>query len=137
MSERRRLPSTWVSHAETTSTSMRLKHAQRSRLTGCGPQGPTGTSAAPSLQKRYYASLRELKRALRRLRSGGGDVEAALRGLGSVYVRQGDGYAQVPAEEAVLLIRGPDTLPHHLRDRDPGDRASLRETLDQDLESMG
>jgi hypothetical protein len=59
------------------------------------------------LQKPYYSSLRELKRALRRLRSRGGDAETELRGLGSGYVRQGDEYAQIRAEEAVLLIRGP------------------------------
>jgi hypothetical protein len=115
MTKPRRIPNTWTSQGEPVPVSARLRQAISSRHTG-GASAPTGTTHP--LRRRYYTGILDLARTLRRRRRLGEDVEQALWGMGSVYVRRLDGtFDQIRGPDAVLLLgRVSDISPHHFRE---------------------
>lgn len=126
------MPNTWEVGGEVVRAPARLQKAMRSRPMGSAPEGRTGTSAPPHLQRRYYSGYLLLARTLRRLDRAGANVRDDLFAMGSVYVRTHNGrYQQVTATEALKLLGKPppDISPHHLRE-DQSVRGARREPDD-------
>lgn len=102
------MPNSWSSPAGEGPASVRVKKAGRARLSGY-----TGTTQ-PLPLRRYFSSTADLAHKLRRRQRRGIDVAEELRGLGSVYVRKRNGWAQIEAREAIRFIEtGTDISPPH------------------------
>ena len=114
MKKRRNISNSWDSPAPRADTPIRLQRALRSRQACEGRvPGHTGTHIP-----RYFESLRQFKRFIRRrLKNGSNDLIASLREAGSVYVRKPGrrDWDQFTAQQVIdEFCPSQDTSHHHL-----------------------
>ena len=108
------LPNQFYVRAEVTRASYRAR-AGGSRNQGAGPEGRQGTFR---MRRRYFLDARDLVKSVRAAKRRGADVEADLRGFGTVFAGRRDSLVAYTADEAIrLAFPRCDISPPHLKDR--------------------